>query len=788
MFENLFTPSPMIWGGLIAGLIALPILIHLINMMRHRRVKWAAMDFLLKSYKKNRNWVWLKQLLLLLSRITALLLALFMLAQIGCSNQELSMLLGSKVTHHYVLIDDSYSMQDRVGDADVFERARSTLALIAARAKDRGQQRFTVVRFSKAARVEGDLEDVQDSGNAIIDMNGVVVDSSFDKNLEDLRSKLTISELAVGPKPSLELVNQLINSQKSEEARVYVLSDFRAKDWQDSTEITDQLNELKSNGAEIELIRCADESRGNLAIVELEPVGNVRSVNTPLEMQVSVKNFGTQKVDKVQIKVQSLAYPSAVNMEADAAEMPVDTVDLPTVFIESIAAGETESRKFPVAFADPGKHVIAVKLEDKSVAADNQAFSVCHINPNSHVLLIDGHPDRIYSYYLTINLNPAGERTGIQPESRSKTFLRDATAEALDHFDVIMMTDVDRLDEPSLKNVQQFVERGGGLAIFMGPHVDYDYYSEVLYNSGKGLLPIPLVRKMEIPELAEQETPDIVPSNHPITQTFLNLSSSPLDLVRIYAIARTPELWVPADDRNSEIAATIRGNNRWPLIATKSFGNGRVCVVTTSIGAPWNNWIANGSFPIFPLRIENWAAEGRYPSIRRLAGDSLTIERDTNEYQLSTQLVSPGSEMTSRVVTPLQPQMQDDRRWQAQFKNQSTNEGIGVTERIGIYEIWLKTNEGQVELDRLALNADTAESDLSVASRQTLVRQFEEAQPAVMEWTSFNPEVGRNQTTMLSKIFLIVLIILLLGEQALAYLLSYHPRKTVQTGSLEIAR
>ena len=82
MFQNIFTSSPLVWSGLIAFAILLPILIHLINMMRHRRVKWAAMEFLLQSYKKQRNWIWLKQLLLLLSRIAALLLLLMMFGNI----------------------------------------------------------------------------------------------------------------------------------------------------------------------------------------------------------------------------------------------------------------------------------------------------------------------------------------------------------------------------------------------------------------------------------------------------------------------------------------------------------------------------------------------------------------------------------------------------------------------------------------------------------------------------------------------------------------------------------
>jgi len=45
-------------------LIGVPVLIHLINLMRHRKVRWAAMNFLLESQKKNQNWVRFKEILL----------------------------------------------------------------------------------------------------------------------------------------------------------------------------------------------------------------------------------------------------------------------------------------------------------------------------------------------------------------------------------------------------------------------------------------------------------------------------------------------------------------------------------------------------------------------------------------------------------------------------------------------------------------------------------------------------------------------------------------------------
>ena len=133
----------------------LAIVIHLINLMRHKTVKWAAMEFLLQSHKKNRNWVWLKQLLLLLSRIAALILALLMFAQIGCNEDRISRLLGGATTHHYVLLDDSFSMSDRGSGGTAFDQARTTLSLIGSRAKNRQNQLFFIIAFFNGSTILG---------------------------------------------------------------------------------------------------------------------------------------------------------------------------------------------------------------------------------------------------------------------------------------------------------------------------------------------------------------------------------------------------------------------------------------------------------------------------------------------------------------------------------------------------------------------------------------------------------------------------------------------------------
>ena len=71
MFSLFLNPYTMIAG---AVLVSSPIIIHLINRMRFRRVPWAAMEFLLKSQKRNRRRRIIEQIILLLLRITLVLL------------------------------------------------------------------------------------------------------------------------------------------------------------------------------------------------------------------------------------------------------------------------------------------------------------------------------------------------------------------------------------------------------------------------------------------------------------------------------------------------------------------------------------------------------------------------------------------------------------------------------------------------------------------------------------------------------------------------------------------
>src|SRR3954462_4702648 len=113
-----------------AALVSAPILIHLINRMRFKRVRWAAMEFLLKSQKRNRRRLIIEQLILLALRCLLVLLAGFLVAryvQAGMSSGQ--------GTVHVVVLDDSLSMADRWAEkgqvTSSFEQAKEEVKKVA---------------------------------------------------------------------------------------------------------------------------------------------------------------------------------------------------------------------------------------------------------------------------------------------------------------------------------------------------------------------------------------------------------------------------------------------------------------------------------------------------------------------------------------------------------------------------------------------------------------------------------------------------------------------------------
>ena len=359
-----FIHPALLWGLAAA---AIPVLIHLINMMRHRRVEWAAMEFLLVSQKKHRTWIIFKQLLLLLMRMAAVAAVVLMMAQPRLSGQ-LSNLLGGTRIHHIVLLDDSFSMSDRWADTDAFSEAKKVVERIGNNAvrQDRLQS-FTLLRFSRAPRAARPAEP---------DLLKQPVGSRFGDKLAALLAKIKVTQTSAGPLPALQAVGRLLADNDGSQRIFYLISDFRARQWNEPAELRKSLGQLGEAGAEIHLIDCVDRARPNLAIVSLTPVEGIRAAGVPWSMEVAVQNFGAAPARQV------------------AVTLGEDGHGRPAVTLAEIPPGRTAKERFEVRLSNAGPHQITARLESDAVDADNHRYAAIDLPPDVPVLLVDGDPQR----------------------------------------------------------------------------------------------------------------------------------------------------------------------------------------------------------------------------------------------------------------------------------------------------------------------------------------------------------------------------------------------------------
>jgi len=794
-------------GGAMAVAAAVPVVIHLINLLRHRRVKWAAMDFLLAAFKKHRNWVRLKQLLLLLLRMAALAVAVAMLARVKLPSAWTSFF-GGDVTHHIVLLDDSYSMAEMVGGETAYDVAKRAIAKLAkAASRQDSAQRFTLIRFSRASLAAGEraarveptdkTKESKENGDAssglntaLLDLSNEAVDLDFDRRLEEFFRQAEVTELSLGPQPAVRLARQVMAAGENGRRVVYLVSDFRRRDWTNTAEIESELNEMERGGAEIHLVRCTSEQKPNLAITALTPSQRTKAAGVPLYVDIEVTNHGPTPARDVPLKIVSRYYDPTKEELRNAGKLKGETDEAPVEMVERLAPGETVRRRAQVYFPGPGKHVVEVALPDDAVMADNRRYCAIDFPAYVPVLLIEGDTTERFndSYFLEAALKPTMERTmtGARPEVHDPSFLRNQPLDVLKSFQSIYILNVDRLDEQAVNNLKAYLTAGGGVGFFLGPMSDPKFYTG-LYDDGQGLFPAPLEREDTLPPAVDISTPDLTAEDHPIFESLSGPANPYLVEVTVSRFFKTLDGWEPPPDANVEILARLR--NRKPLSLEKRFGEGRCVAFLAPLTPGWSNWAVHpSSLPIF-LQLQDYLGAPRSPEEQRLVGTPITVTLDAERFREAISFFTPGALHTaySRVgkVAHKRPgdlPLLDVSLGRGGDGEEGGDAGgrSGQTDKSGIYEAWPVTKKGKAKVRRFALNVDPREGATDLIAPDTLQQSLDpllveihlagEIEELLGEDDYFDNRRWRSAMLAALAVFLII-------EQFLAYSASYHPAK-----------
>ncbi len=751
--------SPLNLGGMPAwawglALLSLPIIIHLINLLRHRRVQWAAMDFLLQSQKKNKRWIVFRQLLLLLLRIGSISAAIAMLAR-PVLQDRWSQLFGGSRTHHVVLLDDSFSMNDRIDEGTVFDKAKQAVLRLAQQAGQAGpEQELSLFRFSSATDLG--LSD-----------QGTVIQQPIDHQLlAELDIRLTSGGPSQTAATASEILDEILDGGRlkpksdDENRIVYIVSDFRSRQWNEPTELKKRIRQLDQQGVQVNLVHCVQTARPNLAISALEMSAGPKAAGVSGFAEVTVTNYGSRTVRDVVV------------------ELTEDGVARPGTVIARISPGQSVTQRFTVEFGSTGPHSLTAALPADAVESDNRRYLAVDVISASPVLIVDGAADQRGAFFLSSALQPGGPvRLGVRPRVESPAALR--TIGPLDRFASIWLVNVGRLDEPEIAAIEQYVAAGGGVGIFLGEQSDAGFITRQLYREGEGMFPAPLTLTSDLLPAVGEKTPDIDLGDHPTWQPFTALESNPIDEVLVRRYFKTDPLWQPEEDSGTKVLASLRGGA--PLIVERRLGAGSVVAVLTKASpAPpsadpgraqsryagsWNNWGRSPSFLLWVHRLHQYLASGRAARPQYLVGQPLALNIDSEQY-------------TSQVVYALPADgTRPGRTFEATLKDDHLQAEIQPTAESGYYPITLTTHEGEETQQLFAYNVDAREGDLKTTEPAALEHRLTGLRYKLLRPEDLRFDPQQMAGTNISLWLLALLIAILLGEQLLAYSASYHPAR-----------
>jgi hypothetical protein len=545
--------QPVFLWGMLAALI--PLLVHLFDRRRPRRVPFAAIAFVLKSQKRTASRLRLKKLLLYLSRTAMLLVLPLALSQPSCSRQA-TVTQSAALSATVLLVDVSFATRVQTTAGRLFER---------------------VQREAKQALARVDAQEPV----ALLPCAGPLQPSSL-LNFDRLAVARAIDEL----RPSFEPADY--NQCLSQAARMLEDSPLPGRrivlvgaPWTQSLHFDQAAPKTTdSDGKTIQpqLVLqpvLKDEAPANLSVSSLfferAPQGGPRV----FQFVATVSNFGLEAVAHAEL------------------QLLVDNVTVSKAFVD-VAAGASAQKVLTFAFAQGGTQRVSVRLADDALNEDNAREVLVAVPKEAQVLLVNGAPNaqklKDEAFFVEAALAENGSPVrAVQREPAA------AWSEGFDKYAAVFLLNVEPPPTEVAQQLAAYVKAGGGLFVSFGDRLTAENGS-----AWSALLPrgIRVTKTAVEPGAADSAASPAhfldVSVMHPLLEPFIGKAREGLMATRFYRYA----LFENAEA--TDVLATL--DDGAPVLWTASQSKGRMLVFASSLDTDWTDFPIRTAFLPFVQR------------------------------------------------------------------------------------------------------------------------------------------------------------------------------------------
>lgn len=722
-----------------AALVSVPIIIHLLSRLRYKRVRFAAMEFLLQSDELNRRRLIIEQLLLLLLRTLAVLLIVLLIAKLTLDPSAMLLLRGAS-THHVIILDDTLSMQSTAGNEKVFDRAIDTLQRMVSVGNNKpGAQRVSILTLSEPDRP------------LITDRQ---LDAALVQELTPRLNNLRCSYKAAGMAPALQSAGNLIGDDGGVAPQIHVLTDLRKSDWGAEPDLVSAIEALDKADAAIRVVQVSNAADPNVAITALETDTTSVAVGVPFRLNLTFHNFGN---------MQAVGLRATVLVNGEA--LPI------RILMPDIEANSDAVMAHDITFDAPGLQDIEVRLEEDVMNADNRRYVSVEVSENRRVLIVDDGPRQNDARFVSLAISDP-ELTGVAAELRTSDVL---TSARLADYDSIYLLNVRELPADAVQSLKRYVSAGGGIAWFPGANATFSWYSG-LAEGTEPLFPAKLTTIHSEADTTGEADAFQLPAFeiHPIFLAYNDPESALADTLQFKKWLLTSE---QSDNNSVQVLARMADGS--PIAFEHELGEGNVLTFLTTAGgnSEWNNWpVADApGYVVMHLLIQQYLQKPSTNVAERPLADELAFTWPVTKYTETLQVFLPESAedaSTDDSFLRLQASPLDN-------EDEDAEEALFVkvpqANRPGVYRLQRFLLDGESETTKLALNVPTTESDLTLAAADEIMRLSDKGRITVVEAGESQELTGSDNGREIRNLLLALLIGVLIAEQLLSLRLSFHP-------------
>ena len=446
--------NPLLLFGIAA--VAVPIIIHLLNRRKFRKIDWAAMKFVKLSIDQNQRRMRLEDLILLLLRCALLALLALALARPVMRQSESSFMGQAGVTSVLVL-DNSFSMGLEDGEATRFERAKEACTNI--------------------------LDSLPSGSSVALYLGSDVVRPVIEEPVFDLDAvregvaSAPLSDHATALFPSVERAVSELEGSSSVRREVYVVTDNQELGWRQSA-LMQKLLEKHDRDIRVHFVVVGGEgATDNLGITALSPAEGLVTVDKPVRINVAVRNFSDREQKAITV---SLRVGDANGTVSD-------------VFIPALEAGSTQAFPFLITLDRPGLHTVRATIMDGDrLPADNHRSIVINALKQIRILVINGDPkddlDKDETRQLEEAMAPAARDKKadfyVRTVTRHARVFLEAESQVVDWpaYRLVVLANVKSLPSGIVEQLARYVGAGNGLLVFPGSEIDEAFYNDELHK------------------------------------------------------------------------------------------------------------------------------------------------------------------------------------------------------------------------------------------------------------------------------------------------------------------